>query len=129
METDRGPWSGGLYPNLFAAHPPFQIDANLGYVAAIAECFLQSHDGQITLLPAVPAEFGTGQIHGLVARPGVQVDLAWTQRQGRTALISARLRALHRQAHGPHTIGYRGRQLTVQLNQEPTELEASMFTP
>ncbi|MFF7993391.1 glycoside hydrolase N-terminal domain-containing protein [Kitasatospora xanthocidica] len=127
METDRGPWSGGLYPNLFAAHPPFQIDANLGYVAAIAECFTQSHDGHITLLPAVPAEFGTGRLRGLVARPGVQVDLEWKHGHEGPVLISAHLRALHEGARGPHTVVYRGRRLTVDLGRTATELSSDLF--
>jgi alpha-L-fucosidase 2 len=72
-----GQWSGGLYPNLFAAHPPFQVDGNLGFVGALAETLLQSHDG-IHLLPAVPRELGTGRVDGLVARPGVRVSMRWT---------------------------------------------------
>ena len=127
METDRGPWSGGLYPNLFAAHPPFQIDANLGYVAAIAECFVQSHDGRITLLPAVPAEFGTGTLRGLVARPGVQVDVEWKQSEEGPTLVSARLRALHEAAHGEYAIAYRDRLLTVHIDGAGTEVDGDRF--
>ncbi|MEY9907290.1 alpha-L-fucosidase 2 [Catenulispora sp. MAP12-49] len=127
METDRGPWSGGLYPNLFAAHPPFQIDANLGYVAAIAECFVQSHDGRISVLPAVPAEFGAGTMRGLVARPGVQVDVEWKQGEGGPALVSARLRALHQAACGEYVIAYRNRLLTVNVDEAGTEVEGDLF--
>lgn len=75
-ESERGPEAGGLYPNLFAAHPPFQIDANLGFPGALVECILQSHLG-IELLPALPSELATGAARGLVARPGIEVDLDW----------------------------------------------------
>ncbi|WP_221585362.1 glycoside hydrolase N-terminal domain-containing protein [Microbacterium sp. G2-8] len=81
--------AGGLYPNLFAAHPPFQIDGNLGYVAGIAECLVQSHRGRIELLPAVPSTLGAGSVRGLVARPGIHVDIEWLD----GALVETRLRA------------------------------------
>ncbi|WP_210508529.1 glycoside hydrolase N-terminal domain-containing protein [Naasia sp. SYSU D00057] len=91
-----GPYAGGLYPNLFAAHPPFQLDGNLGFVAAVAESLLQSHAGEIDLLPALPTELPPGRVAGLVARPGVRVDLVWDA----TGLREARLRALARHAEG-----------------------------
>jgi len=77
MAVYRGEWIGGLYPNLLAAHPPFQIDGNFGFVTGLSECLLQSHAGYIELLPAVPAELGEGRVRGLVARPGVEVDIDW----------------------------------------------------
>ncbi len=101
----RGQWAAGLYPNLFAAHPPFQIDGNLGFPAALAEALLQSHDG-IELLPALPADLPDGSIRGLVARPGVRVDLVWAD--GR--LVTAALTPL---ADGTLVVGYNGRHLVV----------------
>ncbi|RPF21375.1 alpha-L-fucosidase 2 [Myceligenerans xiligouense] len=116
METDRGGHSGGLYPNLFAAHPPFQIDGNLGFTAGLAEALLQSHRGEIELLPALPGALPAGRVRGLVARPGVEVDIAWERgERGAPRLVGATLRALHPRAAGTHRLRHGERTATVEL--------------
>ena len=104
MTTDRGEWVGGLYPNFLCAHPPFQIDGNLGYVAAVAEALLQSHRGRLELLPAWPATLGPGRVRGLVARPGISVSMRWDVEAGEPQVREARFTARTAAAVGAHRV-------------------------
>lgn len=107
LDDVRGddPHCGGLYPNLFAAHPPFQIDGNLGLVGAFLEALVQSHrPGRIDLLPALPPGLSAGAVRGLVARPGIVIDLRW--REG--APVHVRLRARSARAAGRIRLGHAG---------------------
>ena len=99
--TVRG--QGGLYPNLFDAHPPFQIDGNFGASSGIAEMLLQSHTGEIHFLPALPKAWSVGSVKGLRARGAVGVDIDWKDGQLASARLTPQLDGVLRLRFGQKT--------------------------
>ena len=92
---------GGAYSNLLCAHPPFQMDGNMGYVSGVTEMLLQSHRGSmsapvIDLLPALPSAWPTGEVKGLRARGGYTVDIVWKDGKLTEAKITASEQSPHR---------------------------------
>ena len=108
--VDGSEW-GGLLPNLFSTHPPFQIDGNYGFPAGLAELVLQSQNDVVTLLPALPAGWPEGEARGLRCRGGLAADVEWRDGELRYAV----LRRLSGDPAEPVRVRYRGRETELRL--------------
>ncbi len=100
--------SGGTYPNLFDAHPPFQIDGNFGGTAGVCEMLLQSDNQSIQLLPALPSEWQTGSVSGICARGGYTIDMQW--RDGQVTHL-----VVHSRQPGRTTLLFNGKKKVIKM--------------
>ena len=116
IRYDKG---GGVYPNMFDACPPFQIDANFGVPAVIGEMLLQSQNGMIHLLPALPDAWKDGKVSGLRARGGFQVDIAWQDERLTSATIRSDTGEPCSVSYGGKTVDFKikkGKSITLNGN-------------
>jgi alpha-L-fucosidase 2 len=109
MDASVKKGGGGSYPNLFDAHPPFQIDGNFGGAAGILETLVQSHLGELHLLPALPSALPEGHVSGLIARGAFELEMSWKNNQLQTVKIISK-------AGGKCIVRYKDKVVTI-----PTE--------
>ncbi len=99
---------GGTYPNLFDAHPPFQIDGNFGGTAAVVEMLLQSSEEEIRLLPALPDAWSEGSVKGICARGGFEIEMTWSKNTLSSLTVSSK-------KGGTTNLIYKGKKLAVSM--------------
>lgn len=107
--------SGGTYPNLFDAHPPFQIDGNFSGTAGFCEMLMQSDGETMTLLPALPKEWAAGEIKGIKSRGNYELDLVWTNAKVNKAFIKAN-------NAGKLTVNYNGKKVDLEFKTGETKI-------
>ena len=107
--------SGGTYPNLFDAHPPFQIDGNFGGTAGVCEMLMQCDGETMDLLPALPKEWPAGEIKGIKARGNYEIALSWNKGQVKKAIITSK-------NEGSLTVNYNGKQKVLNFKAGETKL-------
>ena len=108
------PGRGGTFPNMFDAHPPFQIDGNFGATSGIAQALMQTYDNNILILPALPDKWKDGHIHGLTAKGNVKVNIDWADNK---------LTSLTLNGNGKFNITYNGKTKEVELNGTEKEVK------
>ena len=105
--------SGGTYPNLFDAHPPFQIDGNFGGTAGVCEMLLQGDEKEMELLPALPSAWKNGEVKGLRSRGGFTVDITWDNGEVSSATVTA-------DHKGKVKVCYKGKKVMLKMKKGET---------
>ena len=113
---------GGTYPNLLDAHPPFQIDGNFGCTAGIAEMLMQSHDGAIHLLPALPTDWKKGNMKGLKSIGGFELDLDWNNHNIKTVTIKSTIGGNLRIRSTVELLDAKGKKLPIAKDKNQNQL-------